>query len=420
MSVMIFSGKNRDYALMLFTAVILLLCGLARGAPTNENDLIVEGAIPESSVLPEDTVFYELHVSPDGAYAVDSAGKEWEFDFETDEFIGEETRRSGTKTVFGKRRPEPAPTVPELPDIEEITKNIEKSKKMKGLKLGAVTIDTDEKVRGPIVAMGPVIVRGKVIGDVFSYQNITVTSTGIITGDARAPKIEKLPGGLIMGDRIEGDLPQLPDVNVFAENSHVALIVSIIILIALLIFGLLTIALFSRPVERVKVCLQKSFIKSFFIGLLTWVIYTPVMGLLTLTIIGIPVALIALPILLVLALILGIVAFSQLTGEKLSGYISGGSKSRLSQFVTGILFLMIFWIIMSLFMAGSGGVREGFGILFLVLSIIIWSIGLTAGLGAVILTRFGRQECKATLDITIKADGAKPPPPTPPPLSSEN
>ena len=417
---MIFSGKNRDYALMLFTAVILLLCGLARGAPTNENDLIVEGAIPESSVLPEDTVFYELHVSPDGAYAVDSAGKEWEFDFETDEFIGEETRRSGTKTVFGKRRPEPAPTVPELPDIEEITKNIEKSKKMKGLKLGAVTIDTDEKVRGPIVAMGPVIVRGKVIGDVFSYQNITVTSTGIITGDARAPKIEKLPGGLIMGDRIEGDLPQLPDVNVFAENSHVALIVSIIILIALLIFGLLTIALFSRPVERVKVCLQKSFIKSFFIGLLTWVIYTPVMGLLTLTIIGIPVALIALPILLVLALILGIVAFSQLTGEKLSGYISGGSKSRLSQFVTGILFLMIFWIIMSLFMAGSGGVSEGFGILFLVLSIIIWSIGLTAGLGAVILTRFGRQECKATLDITIKTDGAKPPPPTPPPLSSEN
>ncbi|MEW5924648.1 MAG: hypothetical protein AB1746_11735, partial [Candidatus Zixiibacteriota bacterium] len=61
-------------------------------------------------------------------------------------------------------------------------------------------------------------------------------------------------------------------------------------------------------------------------------------------------------------------------------------------------------------------------ILFLVLSIIIWSIGTTAGIGAVLLTRFGRRECRASIEVEIKFDGMKPPPPppTPPPLSTEN
>ncbi|MEW5925783.1 MAG: polymer-forming cytoskeletal protein, partial [Candidatus Zixiibacteriota bacterium] len=263
-----------------------------------------------------ESVFTEIHVSPDGAYAVDSAGNEWEYDFTQDKFISEEVEDGGTKTIFGKKRPAPEPPVIDEKTMEEITKKMEKAKTMKGLKFGSVVIDTDERVRGPIIAMGEVTVRGKVIGDVFSYQKITVTSTGQITGNARAPEIVKMRGGIIMGERLEQDFFQMPpDIEdifkgkSFAENSYVALIANTIIFFVLLLLGLLVIAIFPRPAERIKACLQKSFIKSFLVGLMIWIAFAPVMGLLILTIIGIPVALVAMPILLFLALILGFIGF---------------------------------------------------------------------------------------------------------------
>ena len=377
-----------------------------------------------------DTIFTEIHVSPDGAYAVDSAGNEWEYDFTQDKFISEETENGGTKTIFGKKRAAPPPPVVDEKEMEEITKKIEKAKTMKGLKFGSVVIDTDERVRGPIIAMGEVTVRGKVIGDVFSYQKITVTSTGQITGNARAPEIVKMRGGIIMGERLEQDFFQMPpDIEEifkgksFAENSYVALIANTVIFFVLLLLGLLVIAIFPKPTERVKVCLQKSFLKSFLVGLLIWIAFTPVMGLLVLTIVGIPVALVLMPILLFLAVILGVIGFSQLIGERLSRYISGISNSQLMQVVVGIAVLEVFWLLMSLFYIKPGGVGEGFAILFLVLSIITWSIVTTAGLGAVLMTRFGRRECRrASIEIEIRHDGMKPPPPppTPPPLSTEN
>ncbi|PKK84241.1 MAG: hypothetical protein CVT49_04545 [candidate division Zixibacteria bacterium HGW-Zixibacteria-1] len=396
-------------------------------AAADEERLLLEAETRRLAGQKGDTVFTEIHVSPDGAYAIDSAGNEWEYDFTQDKFITEEFDKTGTKTVFGKKRPAP-PVPPALDEkqLEEIAKKMEKAKSMKGLKFGSVLIDTDEKVRGPIIAMGAVTVRGKVIGDVFSYQKITVTSTGQITGNARAPEIVKMRGGIILGDRLEQDFFQMPpDIEdifkgkSFSENSYVALIANTIIYFVLLILCLLAIAIFSRPVDRVKVCLQKSFFKSFFAGLLIWVAYTPVMGLLVLTIIGIPVALIAMPILVTLAAILGVIGFSQLVGEKMSKYIGGISKSQVWQVLLGITLLEVFWILMSLFYIKPGGVGEGFAILFMVLSIIIWSIAVTAGVGAVFLTRYGRRECKASIDIEIRIDGVKPPPPTPPPLSPD-
>jgi len=423
--------KRHLYSTAWFlTAICFLLCGLLSAAPAGEDETGTTVEIYTTEIedpVADDTSFIEIHISPDGAYAVDSAGKEWEFDFTRDKFISDESKKSGTKTVFGRRKTPPAPPAPDAPDIADLKEEFKDFKKVKGAKFGAVVVDTDEKVRGPIVAVGDVLVRGKVIGDVISYEKITITSTGIITGNARAPEIEKMRGGVILGDRIERDFPEVPgDIEEwiktrgFGEESYVALIVSIIIFVVLLICGLLVIALFSNAVNRVKVCIQKSYVKSFFVGLLIWIAYFPIMALLILTIIGIPIGLIALPILLLLGVILGIVGLSQLIGEKMSRYF-GNTESQLVRVVLGISFLMVFWILMSLFMVSSGDVGNGFAILFLVLSIIIWSIGATTGLGAVILTRFGRRDCRTSIEIEIKLDGQQPPPPpTPPPLSSES
>lgn len=364
------------------------------------------------------TEFSELHVTPEGTYAVDSEGTEWEYDYSREEFVREENDTSSTKTVFGRKKdrekiePSEAPEPPELPD------DIVLPKKLKGLKLGAVIIESDEKIKGPIVSVGPVTVRGTVIGDVISYKKITVTSTGKITGDVRAPEIVKMRGGVIAGSRIETGLPTIPEVDLFVETSYTGLIVSAIILSVLLVCGLLATGVAPRPVNRVSACLQKSFVRSFFIGLLAWFLYVPVLAILVLTIIGIPVALIALPIATLLAVVLAIVGLGDLVGQKASRYVGTSDSSQMTRVILGILILCSLWLGMSLFFTSPSGLSNAFATLMLVLAIVVWSIGLTAGVGGVILTRFGRRDYRPRA-AEVKVETAPPPPPTPPPLTSD-
>ncbi|MEP0828658.1 MAG: hypothetical protein HRF51_09065, partial [bacterium] len=77
-------------------------------------------------------------------------------------------------------------------------------------------------------------------------------------------------------------------------------------------------------------------------------------------------------------------------------------------------------IIMSIFMLSPSGLGDGLATLFLVLAIIIWSIGITAGLGTVVLTRFGTRDCEKSVTISVRMDSfSPPPPPSPPPLKGD-
>jgi cytoskeletal protein CcmA (bactofilin family) len=418
------TGHKRVTLALAATAAFLIcwqICGLPGAFATTEE--AKEASEHSTSVGIEDTTgettFIEIHVTPEGTYGVDSSGEEWEYDFSQDRFIREDTK--GTKTVFtGKRKPV-TPDAPVPPDLEDLTDKIATSRKISGLKLGSVVIDAGDKVRGPIVAVGSVTVRGKVVGDVISYRKITVTSTGEIVGDARAPEIVKMRGGIITGSRIETELPAVPELDLFAENSYTALTVNIIILIVLLICGLIVATVSSRAVIRVKTCIQSSFFWSFLVGLLVWFAFMPVFALLVLTIIGIPVALVALPLATVLAVILGIAGLGQLVGEKASHYLGQTGKSQLGHVVIGILVLDALWLLMSLFLIKPGSVSQGFATLFMVLAIVIWSIGTSAGVGAVILTKFGSRDRRrpATARVEVSTKTPPPPPPTPPPLSSD-
>jgi len=408
---------------VIFSGAVFLSSGMTDAADENA-DLKTP---PPVSPIEEDTLadsaeaadsFMELHLTPNGAYGVDKSGNEWDYDFTREEFIRQGGDSQGTETVFGRRE------VIEVPDIEEL-KNMNENdlaelKRLKGLKLGTVIIGVDEKILGPVVAVGPVTVRGVVIGDVVSYKKITVTSTGEIQGNARAPEIVKMRGGVITGSRVESEFPTIPEVALFSENRYTALIVNVSILAGLLICGLLIAAVVPKAITRIKSCMQKNFFKSFFIGFLVVLAFGPLMALLSLTVIGIPVALIALPIALFLAAIMGIVGLGNLAGDILSRYFGGLGSSQIVRVVSGLIVLDLFWIIMSLLMVRNGGFLDGFSTLFMVLAIVIWSIGLMIGLGAVVMTRFGKRECGA-ISIEIKVDKVKPPPPpTPPPLSPED
>lgn len=409
-----------------------------------------ESPIPDTSSPDEyystdstgDTTFMELHLSPEGVYAVDSAGNEWEYDFSRESFVSEDDTGevSTTVTIFG--RDEVGQVLSEeigrlrddLDDMEleelearaeAIARAAEEAsiKRYKGLQLRAVTVEIGEFVDGPIVAIGPVTVKGTVEGDVISYKRVTITSTGVIIGDVRAPEIVKMRGGIIEGNRIETDLPSPPRIEIFDKSDDAALIVNIIIFVSLLLCSLLAVAVVPRPVDRVKICLETSFLKSFFVGFGGWFALGPLFGILVLTIVGIPVAVFVLPIALVVGVILGIIGASQLVGQISGRYIGGRYDTQLKRVLVGLTILYLSWILMSVFMAMPSGAARFFDILFLVVSIILWSIVVSAGLGAVVLTRFGSRDCKRIreheIQIQVATTPSKPPPPSPPPLKKD-
>jgi hypothetical protein len=412
--------------MMLPVAVIMY------GADDGRSETVTDSSVIIVDSTGGEQIFIEIHSTPDGIYGVDSSGQEWEFDFSKDKYIKISNGTGSTKTVFGRKKKSEASVAgaddaipsPELGDLPELPTTLE-IKKIKGLKLGSVEVKETEKIKGSIVAIGPVTVHGTVTGDVTSYEKITVTSTGVIMGDAKAPEIEKMRGGEIYGRRVETKIPTMPDIKIVRESTITALQINLIILIALLLAGFLSASIIKNPVNRINSCLRHNFIKSFLVGFLVWILYAPIFGLLMLTIVGIPVALFALPIALLIAVVLGSIAFGQLVGRIIGRYIWGGESSQLRNIVTGIIALYSFWIFMSLFMISSTDFSQGLAIAFMVIAIIIWSIGATAGVGASLLTRFGTRDIVDAdskyrpPDYLYPAPPTPPtPPPSPPPLKS--
>jgi hypothetical protein len=406
--------KIIPYTLLIVPAFLLILSMQAEKAAMAIGPPATKGSSHDSAAK-EDTTLQELHLSSEGVYGVDSSGAEWEYDFSQSRFVKGKGKTEGTRTVFRKSE---ADMIREADSAKrEIYSAI---KKIKGLQLGAIEIGPGEKVDGPLVAVGPITVEGLVDGDVISYKKITVTESGEITGDARAPEIVKMRGGIIGGRRYETELPKIPQINIFQETSYSALIVNLVILSVLLFCGFLATAIMPKPISRLHDCMQTRFLKSFLTGFLVWILFAPLFGLLCLTIIGIPIAIFALPIGLVLALILGSVALGQTFGEWISSHFGGPSSTQLPHVIFGLAILYSPWIIMSLLRISPSSVSRGFSIPFLVISIIIWSIGVTAGLGAVVLTRFGSRDCSRAKKISIRLEVVpSPPPPSPPPLKSD-
>jgi hypothetical protein len=384
------------------------------------------------------STYVELHLSPDGVYGVDSAGKEWEYDFSREKFIRESTSQKGTQTVFGRNIKKAQEAAIEELRLKEDSINLEMErvraeaeeafaqeyanlKKIKGIQLGKVEIGPDERVEGTVIAVGPVTVKGLVDGDVISYKRITVSSTGEITGDARAPEVVKMRGGIIKGRRYESNLPEIPDINIFEDaSSYTALIANLVIFGILVFAGFMAVAIMPRSLDRIRDCLKARFSKSFAVGFIGWFLFAPVFALLCLTIIGIPVAVFILPLALILAVILGSLGLGQFVGEQIDNFLGNRYHSQLLHLIAGLVILYFAWIVMSIFKIGSSAFGEAISIIFLVLAILIWAIGATAGLGAVIITRYGSRDCeKFKISVTINHAQSPPPPPTPPPLRTE-
>ena len=269
-----------------------------------------------------------------------------------------------------------------------------------------IYIAVGELVDGDLVAFGaPITVAGLVHGDVIVIgSKVHVKSSGIIRGDVHTygGSIEQDPGGQIRGQRV-GVKPfyfrtRLPG-TILAHpvrsfvSSGVPLLISIIFT---LILAILATMIVPRNVERVRETIEKGPGKSFLIGFIACILFLPLFLLLCITLIGLPVALIILPIIYFVIEVMGFAGISLWVGRKLQRGSGSILPSPAAKVAVGALILELPLIAAWVFTFIGNIVTplqwpfQIIGLIIVVLGAIILSMATVFGMGAAIWTRLGR------------------------------
>lgn len=360
---------------LLTLAPILLyvaLCG---------SNALAQAPKPEENYAPRDTVFEEIVLTDEGVVAIDTAGYEWYYDFEYSVFV------AGT--------PPPPDGDFENPDFQgmeysrlPIEERATVRKKVKHFESGSVTVRADEYVEGDITALGMVTIKGWVQGSVVSIRDrVLVTESGQVDGSIEAPKIIVKDGGMVYGEMVESEIPlELGDFT--AGFSHEFLMVIVIITLSIMILGFILLALMPRQLTNMQTCISQYRGRSFVLGFLLLLVMPAIVVLLAITIIG-TVLVPILPLVYLWAILLGIVATGRGFITPLYNKFIAQKASPIFLGILGILALMTPWIITGALMGNEEGPAFGFGVFFLVISILIFIFPVFSGIGAAFLTRFG-------------------------------
>jgi hypothetical protein len=286
----------------------------------------------------------------------------------------------------------------EIPQIE--TTSIERSKKAYTVnhdlvKTGRdIVVEEDEEVDGDVVAVGgDVTVKGNVTGSVVAVGgDILVASTGVIEGDAASigGKIKKETGAIIKGKRFRTFLPKifLTPPTIFGAFQGLALFARIIKIMLFLFLGIVVISIVPKNVAKVKDKIQQDFLKSALVGLAGEILILPIFVLLIVTIIGIPVAILVEPLLILVALILGYTGISYFIGEKLKESTSLKPESPMMTLVIGILAVESV-LLLARVVGIFGHFLTPLSWILTFIGWMIWYVVITVGFGASILTRLG-------------------------------
>lgn len=287
-----------------------------------------------------------------------------------------------------------------------------------------VFIEAGELVEGDVVTiMGSIVIDGVVDGDVVAVGGaITVGTEGEIDGDAVSigGQVTKEPGGSIRGETVSvGSGAGYPfgihtgpffAGNFFSRSGR--LFIRILWTVFLILLGLIVMAIARRPVERVCELSRKEAFKMGLIGLLVEVCILPAMALLFVTVIGIPVAIFVIPLLLVLALLLGFVGVGFAVGERIG---NGHGRSPYASMTIGILILEGL-VILAGVIGLPGGSLGLVGTIIRVIGHAVIYVAATVGLGAVIMSKFGTKDMQPATTVefqvpqgAVQAGGGQPP-----------
>lgn len=264
-----------------------------------------------------------------------------------------------------------------------------------------IRVEEDEEVTGDLVdAFGRVEIDGKVDGDVVApFGSVYLGPRSEVRGDVVSGRLEKADGAVIRGTEVTVGVSDhgagifrtpRPIYHGREEVPSALFVVFFVIFGISVLISVLTWALVPHRVENARVWVAEGFFKSFFLGFLGQVLLIPAFVLLCVTIIGIPVALILLLIAFPLACFLGCTAFDLALGERLKTTFHFASQSRIFLILLGefISYLPILAGTFLMVMIWSGA-PFAFGLFLFIFGLLARWVAATAGLGAVIGTRFG-------------------------------
>lgn len=362
-----------------------------------------------------DTIFIRSSLKDGKLESIDKKGREWIYDNDLEMFRlrwveAQSTRSARSEVVY-------------FNDDDTVIVGRDRSdnwardkKKIRARNRNDVHVRETEFVLGIIRCQSSVRIDGLVEGTVIAVDEIVVTSTGIINGDARAPRIRVRRGGLITGrekitslfgaaGETDDDNRELVDFSVFPIAGGIGLM--------LILVGFVSLSVAPKAVSLASDAISRYPFRTIGVGLLSIILAGPVIGLVAVTIIGIPVALL-LAIGFPIAILVGIISFSQYIGGLSAEAYGQRGWSNIKRITVGIL-LIVTLLGAGITLEGSSSeFFSGWGVVLIIVGSIFFYAAVLSGFGGVVLTRFGRREYTPSMGKNGPAD--LPPPPSPPPI----
>jgi hypothetical protein len=353
-------------------------------------------------------VFTEIELSPEGVTAYDTAGHRWTYNHGDEVFVFDREYDPGRRSAGSAESP--AETIE--PVERRCTERLEVSS---GLAAKPVFVGYNEYVVGDIKAYDRVTVKGWVKGSIQSIKGrVLVTASGRVDGDIRAPEIDVKSGGTVLGGTYPTQALNIP-VDVIASSfSSDGIWIVLGIALFLLLVAFLSVSLASGPLANIDECISGHWLRTLLVGLLTLFLLPLALALLVITVIGV----LALPIVILVVIPLSLIAGIAASLRQVQQGITRGKRESPGYMflsLVGVLVYAIFWMLVAILLGSSGGTEQGLGYFVLVVTILLTTYPLLTGVGAVVLTRFGFRKYKQ-VSRHLPLDGTAAPTPAPPPM----
>lgn len=247
------------------------------------------------------------------------------------------------------------------------------------VKVGSdLKVSSGEEVETAVAIGGSVTVFGRVIEDAVAIGgDVILKSSAVVKGNvvSLGGTVYKDPGAVLRGDTVEIGIPGIcPMVGAVTRGDfwQGLVIARVVSTIGFMILAAILIALFTPQLGKISAAIEKGTWNTFLWGLLSVILFVPVIFVLVISIVGI----VLIPVwvgFVFVALIFGYIAAAQLLGKKFLAALKKKQKPMMLEALLGIvLLLLVGWV-----------------------PLLGWMVKVVAsccGLGAVVLTRFGTQK----------------------------
>ncbi|MGB5107275.1 MAG: hypothetical protein WBP29_04655 [Candidatus Zixiibacteriota bacterium] len=335
-------------------------------------------------------VYTEIRIDNQGIILVDTAGNEVMIP------IGSTGSDEGI-----------VPPIPPLPTDADFNPDDYPVKISSIRKIGQeVIIEADEHVLGEVVAVGgDATIRGLVEGSVTATGTVRIVRGGIVIGNVIGNEVIEEQGAQVFGHITEQNMT-LPDPaekwrDSRAEDASTSAIVGISVLSGMFLFTLAVAMLFRRPTDRVKALYTQNILKTLLVGFLAWILCLPVFLLLCITIVGIPIAILGMPLAMIAAAFLGGAAFSLFLADFVKPKNGAVVESRFKKLAVGFAIGQIPSVG---FFLGLVVDSEAMAIVCGIAALLLALLVATLGFGGAILTRFGGRDYrneKLTVSVVV-------------------